>query len=82
MPGQAPERRRTRYGRASHWPRVRPYARRAIREALEGGFTREELDVVLGNIGPTELVPPHRHEGVPEYGRRAASEFMVRYLRC
>lgn len=62
------------------WPRERPYARRAIHEALENGLTAEELDGVLGRLDPTDLVPPHRDEDVPEYGRRAASEIMVRYL--
>jgi hypothetical protein len=78
---RAPRRRLNAYGRASPWPQARPYARRAIQEALEGGFTAEELDGVLGELDPTELVPPYRDEDVPGYARRAAGEIMVRYLR-
>jgi hypothetical protein len=72
--------RRTTNGRAVGRLEVDAYARRAIREALENGFTTEELDGVLGQLGPTDLVRPRRDEDVPEYGRRAAGEIMVRYL--
>ncbi|MEL6062069.1 MULTISPECIES: hypothetical protein [unclassified Methylobacterium] len=68
-------------GRAVRRPEADAYARRAIREALEIGFTTDELDHVLGPHGLTDLVRPYRGEDVPEYGRRAAGEIMVRYLR-
>ncbi|MDQ0547169.1 hypothetical protein QO001_006125 [Methylobacterium brachiatum] len=81
MPRPASERSSQGNGRVSAWPQARPYSRRAIREALEAGFTTEELSGVLGDRDPTDLVPPHRHEAVPEYGRRAAGEIMVRYVQ-
>lgn len=81
MPRPASERGSNRNGCASSWPQELPYARRAICEALEGGFTTEELFGFLGDRDPTDLIPPHRYEAVSEYGRRAAGEIMVRYLQ-
>lgn len=80
MSRQTPEDRFRPYQHFDPFSQERPYACRAIHEALESGLTAEELDGVLGRLGPTDLVPPHRDEDVPEYGRRAASEIMVRYL--
>ena len=60
--------------------RAPSYACRAIHEALASGFTAEELVGVLGRLAPTDLIPPRHDEDVAGYGRRAASEMMVRYL--
>jgi hypothetical protein len=56
------------------------YERRAVREALDFGLTAGELAGILGGLGPADLVPPRRDEDPREYGRRAASEIMVRYI--
>lgn len=74
---------KTRHGRKDRPEadvRAKSYAFQAIYETLESGFTSEELAGVLGSLAPTDLVPPRRDEGVPEYARRAAGEIMVRYL--
>lgn len=68
--------RSTRDGCGTRWS----YARRAVFEALESGLTPRELGDVLAGIGPTELVPPRPGEDPAEYGCRAASEIMVRYI--
>lgn len=59
---------------------TRSYARCAVFEALESGLTTRELGDVLAGLGPTELVPPRPGEDPGEYGCRAASEIMVRYI--
>lgn len=59
---------------------TRSYARRAVSEALESGLTTQELGDVLAGLDPTELVPPRPGEDPAEYGCRAASEIMVRYI--
>lgn len=68
--------RSTRDGCGTRWS----YARRAISEALESGLTTRELGDVLAGVGPTQLVPPRPGEDPAEYGCRAASEIMVRYI--
>lgn len=56
------------------------HARRAVREALDYGLTVGELKGVLGGRSPTELVPPGPSEDPEDYGCRAASEILVRYI--
>lgn len=60
--------------------RLDAHARRAVREALGLGLTVGELGRVLEGLDPTDLVPPHPYEDPGDYGCRAASEIMVRYL--
>ncbi|MFJ7441526.1 hypothetical protein ACIQW5_28380 [Methylorubrum thiocyanatum] len=59
---------------------VGEYECQAIREALDFGLTVGELAGVLGGLGPTDVVPPRPDEDPREYGRRAASEIMVKYI--
>lgn len=60
--------------------RLGVHARRAVREALGFGLTVGELGRVLEGLDPTDLVPPHPDEDPHDYGSRAASGIMVRYL--
>jgi len=60
--------------------RLGAHARQAVREALGFGLTVGELGQVLEGLDPTDLVPPHLDEDPVDYGPRAASEIMVRYL--
>ena len=60
--------------------RLGAHARRAVREALGFGLTVGELGRVLEGLDPMDLVPPHPDEDPRDYGSRAASEIMVRYL--
>lgn len=53
---------------------------RALCEMFDLCLTEEDLAGLLGGRCPTEVVVPRRDEGACEYGQRAASEIMVRYI--
>ncbi|WP_289015840.1 hypothetical protein [uncultured Methylobacterium sp.] len=53
---------------------------RALCEMFDLRLTEEDLVRLLGGGCPTEVVVPRRDEKSGEYGRRAASEIMVRYI--
>lgn len=56
------------------------YTRLALLEAQSMTLTEREVSDLLNGRDLTAVVPPRSGEDAPEYGCRAASELMVRYL--